>query len=107
MLRQVGKNIPCATVFNGISDLNNPPTFETDTTVKPRGVDLGYETDWRRFNKLDRLERPGVSEREFYGLFAKCDACGLVMARLVFPDHYCRPLGEDGTELTDVDEDEV
>ena len=107
MLRQVGKNITCATVFNGISDLNNPDIFETDTTVKPRGVDLGYETDWRRLNKLDRMERPGVSEREFYGLFAKCEACGLVMARLVFPDHYCRPLGEDGSELTDVDEDEV
>jgi hypothetical protein len=104
MLRQVGKNIPCATVFNVISDLNNPHIFETDTTVKPRGVDLGYETDWRRFNKLDRFERPGVSESEFYGLFAKCEACGLVMARLVFPVHYCRPLGEDGTELTDVDE---
>jgi hypothetical protein len=107
MLRLAGKNIPCATVFNGILDLNNPDIFETDTTDKPRGVDLGYETDWRRFNKLDRTERPGVSEREFYGLFVKCDACGLVMTHLVFPDHYCRPLGEDGTELTDVDEDEV
>jgi hypothetical protein len=104
MLRQVCNNIPCATVFNGISDLNNPHTFETDTTVKPRGMDLRYETDWRRFNKLDHLERPGVSEREFYGLFAKCEACSLVMVRLVFPNHYCRPLGEDGTELTDVDE---
>ena len=66
---------------------------------------LGYETDWRRFNKLDTLERPGISEREFFGLFAKCDACNLVMTRLAFPDHCCRPLGEDGVELTDVDED--
>ena len=92
-----------ATVFNGITDLNNPPVFET--TVKYSGVDLGYETDWRRFNKLDTLQRPGVSEREFYGLFAKCDTCNLVMTRLAFPNHCCRPLGEDGVELTDVDED--
>lgn len=89
------------TVFNGITDLNNPPVFETTVT---QGVDLGYETDWRRFNKLDRLERPGVSERDFYGLFAKCDACSLVMTRQVFPNHCCRPLGEDGLELTDVDD---
>ena len=92
-----------STVFNGITDLNNPLNYKT--TVKHGGVDLGYETDWRRFNKLDTLQRPGVSEREFYGLFAKCDACNLVMTRLVFPDHCCRPLGEDGVELTDVDED--
>ena len=91
------------TVSNGITDLNYPPVFET--TVKHGGVDLGYKTDWRRFNKLDSLQRPGVSEREFYGLFAKCDACNLVMTRLVFPNHCCRPLGEDGEELTDVDED--
>jgi hypothetical protein len=91
------------TVFKVIIDLNNPTVF--DTAVKHRGVDLGYETDWRRFNKLDRLERPGVSERDFYGLFSKCDACNLVMTRLVFPNHCCRPLGDDGVELTDVDED--
>lgn len=75
-----------------------------ETTVKNGGVDLGYETDWRRFNKLDRLERPGVSEKDFYGLFAKCEACSLIMTRQAFPDHCCRPLGEDGLELTDVDE---
>lgn len=91
------------TVFNGIADLNDPPIFET--TVKHGGIDLGYETDWRRFNKLDTMERPGVSEREFYGLFAKCDVCNLIMTRLAFPNHFCRPLGEDGMELTDVDED--
>lgn len=56
-------------------------------------------------NKLDTFERPGVSERDFYGLFAKCAACSLVtgMTRQVFPDHCCRSLGEDGMELTDVD----
>jgi hypothetical protein len=94
---------PTVFFFNDTADLDDAPPFET--RVRPRGMDLGYETDWRRFNKLDRLERPGLSEREFYGLFVKCDACGLVMTRLVFPGHYCRVLGEDGLELTDVDED--
>jgi hypothetical protein len=93
------------TFFNGISDLNDPPSPIFKTTVKHGDVNLGYETDWRRFNKLDSLQRPGVSEREFYGLFAKCDACSLVMTRQVFLDHCCRLLGEDGLELTDVDED--
>jgi hypothetical protein len=54
--------------------------------------------------RLDRLERPGLSEKEFVGLFAKCEVCGLVMARLVFHYHYCRPVGEDGLELTDREE---
>ena len=103
MLRQVGEKNIRPTVFNGTTDLNNPPVFET-TSKRRGGLDLGYETDWRRFNKLDTLQRPGVSEREFYGLFAKCDVCNLVMTRLVFPNHCCRPLGEDGVELTDVDE---
>ena len=82
------------------ADLSNVPILD-DTRVGTGGVDLGYETDWRRFNKLDRLERPGLTEVEFFGLFAKCDACGLVMTRQVFPVHYCRRLGEDGLELTD------
>ena len=93
------------TVFfsNGTADLDDAPLFET--RARPRGMDLGYETDWRRFTKLDTLERPGVSEQEFYGLFAKCDVCSLVMTCQVFPSHYCRVLGEDGLELTDVDEE--
>jgi hypothetical protein len=64
-------------------------------------VDLQHETDWRKIVRLDSLERPGLSERDFFGLFAKCDACRQVIARIVFNYHECRPLGVDGLELTD------
>jgi hypothetical protein len=83
-----------------VADLNDAPPLD-DVRVGAGRVDLGYETDRRRFNKLDRLERPGLTELEFFGLFAKCEACGLVMTREVFSVHYCRRLGEDGLELTD------
>jgi hypothetical protein len=83
-----------------VVDLNEAPPLD-DVRVGAGGVDLGYETDWRRFNKLDRLEQPGLTEVEFFGLFAKCEACGLVMTRQVFPVHHCRQFGEDGLELTD------
>jgi hypothetical protein len=67
-------------------------------------VDMQHETDWRKIVKLDCLERPGLSERDFYGLFAKCDACWQVIARRLFDHHECRPLGVDGLELTDCEE---
>ena len=54
--------------------------------------------------KLDCLDRPGLSELEFFGLFVKCDVCNLVMARIVFQCHYCVLRTEDGLELTDVEE---
>jgi hypothetical protein len=83
-----------------VTDLNATPLLD-DARVRAGGVDLGHETDWRKFTKLDKLNRPGLSEVEFFGLFAKCDTCGLVMTRQVFPMHHCRQLGEDGLELTD------
>ena len=46
-------------------------------------------TDWRKFNKLDRLDRPGLTEKEFLGLFVKCDACELITSHLVFDQHQC------------------
>ena len=67
-------------------------------------MNLGYETDWRKIVKLDCLDRPGLSEVEFFGLFAKCNICKLVMTRQVFSCHYCELQTEDGWELTDVDE---
>ena len=39
--------------------------------------------------RLDSIIEPGLSEAEFYKLFAKCDACGLVMTRRVFQSHEC------------------
>ena len=66
--------------------------------------DVGYETEWRKIVKLDCLDQPGLSELEFFGLFAKCDVCKLVMACQVFSFHYCAPQTEGGLELTDVEE---
>jgi hypothetical protein len=80
------------------ADLNDAPPLGVTA------VDVLYETDWRKIVRLDRLERPGLSEKEFFGLFAKCDACRLVMARKVFHCHHCKPQGEDGLELTDCEE---
>jgi hypothetical protein len=80
-------------------------TYLVGPGVRSRpGMNLGYETDWRKFNKLDWLERPELSEQEFYGLFTKCEACGLVMTRQVFLHHYYKWFGEDGLELTDIEE---
>jgi hypothetical protein len=76
----------------------------TDVPIPADNVDLGYETDWRKIVKLDRLDRPGLSELEFFGLFAKCNVCKLVMARQVFSCHYCVLQAEDGWDVTDVEE---
>ena len=65
-------------------------------------VDLQHETDWRKIVKLDSLEWPNLSEKDF--LFAKCDACWQVMVCIVFDYHECRPLGVDGLELPDSEE---
>jgi hypothetical protein len=76
----------------------------TDVPLPAENVDLGYETDWRKIVKLDRLNQPGLSEHKFFGLFAKCSVCNLVMARLAFSAHYCALETEDDLELTDVEE---
>jgi hypothetical protein len=70
----------------------------------PENVDLGNTTDWRKILKLDCLDRPGLSELEFLGLFAKCNVCKLVMACQVFSFHYCVLQTEESWELTDVEE---
>jgi hypothetical protein len=75
-----------------------------DAPLPAGNVDSVYETDWRKIVKIDSMERPGLSEREFFGLFVKCDVCELVMAREVFCYHDCVPRIEDSMELTDVEE---
>ena len=75
----------------------------TDVLPPAEYGDLGYETDWREIVKLDRLDRPGLSEVKFFGLFAKCSVCKLVMAHQVFSFHCCVLQTEDGLELTDVE----
>jgi hypothetical protein len=64
-------------------------------------VDLGYQTDWRKFSKLESMDRPGLTEVEFFGLFVKCDMCMLVTTRQAFSSHRCDPQVEDDSELTD------
>ena len=63
--------------------------------------DMRYITDWCKIVKLDCLDRPGLRAKEFYGLFVQCDVCEIVMTHQVFSKHHCRPLGEDGLELTE------
>jgi len=50
------------------------------------------------------MDRPGLSELEFFGLFVKCDVCKLVTARQAFFSHHCILQTEDGGELTDIEE---
>ena len=73
----------------------------TDVPPLARGADLGYQTDWRKFPKLDCMDRPGLKEAEFFGLFVKCDTCMLIMTRLMFPNHHCSLPEVDDSELTD------
>jgi hypothetical protein len=65
---------------------------------------LGYETDWRKFVKLEVMDRPGLTEVEFFGLFVKCDRCRLIMTRQVFTYHHCSLSVIDECVVTDKDE---
>ena len=83
-----------------ITDLNSVPPLGVTA------VDWHYEMDWRKIVRLDRLERPGLSEKEFFSLFVKCEVYRLVVAHQVFHYHHCslRLIGKDGLELTDCEE---
>ncbi|KAF8333377.1 hypothetical protein F5887DRAFT_1080196 [Amanita rubescens] len=67
------------------------------------GVDLSRRTDWRKLTKLECIEKPGLTEEQFLGLFIKCDACGLITTHLLFYKHHCRPdtVDDSGSELSD------
>jgi hypothetical protein len=80
----------------------------TDVPLPADNVDLGYRTDWRKILKLDCMDRPGLSEREFFGLFAKCNVCNLVMACQSFSLHYCalQTTEDDNSERELTDEEE-
>ena len=75
MPKLVCKDISDEYELMGGIDLRNPP--------------LPTRTDWRKFDKLDRLNKPGLTEEEFLGLFVKCDACELITSHLVFNQHQC------------------
>ena len=79
-------------------------TLVVDLTEVPHPaeyVDLGYQTDWRKFTKLESMDRPGLTEVEFFSLFIKCDACMLITTHQVFSNHHCNLQEEDDSELTD------
>jgi hypothetical protein len=50
--------------------------------------------------RLDASINPGLTEAEFYDLFAKCHRCGLVMTRRVFQTHEC--IMDDEAEVVDL-----
>jgi hypothetical protein len=68
------------------ADLENPfPTPDLE------GKDLSRQTDWQKFVKLNCMDRPGITEDEFCGLFIKCDTCELITTHLMFRNHHCDP----------------
>jgi hypothetical protein len=85
------------TIIKCGSDVTNP-----DPPLAPQDVDLRYRTDWRKFVKLDCMDRPGLTEVEFLGLFVKCDACELITTHMMFDQHYCHAhVVDDDSDLTD------
>ena len=97
----------CKLVCDSIHDMNSAEceAIATDfNEMLPLGitvVDVQYKTSWRKIVRLNHLERSSLSEKEFFSLFVKCMTCELVVACLVFHHHYCKPLEENGWELTD------
>jgi len=65
------------------------------------GMDLSCHTDWQKFVKLNCMDRPGLIEDEFMGLFIKCDMCALITMHLIFCCHHCDPQTVDDLVLTD------
>jgi hypothetical protein len=61
-------------------------------------------TKWTKFNKLDRMMKPGLSEAEFRGLFVKCDICQKITTREVFRYHL-KDCGEGQQRKGDADTD--
>lgn len=52
------------------------------------------------------MDRPGLTEADFFGLFVKCEGCQLVMTRQVFValKHRCVPMMVDNIKLADMEE---
>ena len=71
----------------------------TDSSTIPRA------TKWTKFNKLDRMRKPGLSEAEFQGLFVKCENCQKITTHKVFRHHLEACEGHKHEEDTDTDTD--
>ena len=53
----------------------------------PDSIIIPKQTKWKKFDKIGRMRKPGLSEEEFSGLFAKCDICQTITTRDVFRYH--------------------
>ena len=67
------------------------------------------ETKWTKFNKLDRMRKPGFSEKSFHGLFVKREICQRVTTRDVFRYHLedCEGYQHEGDMDTSESEQEI
>jgi hypothetical protein len=63
-------------------------------------------TKWTKISKLDQMRKPGLSEREFWGLFVKCENCEKITTREVFRYHLKDCDGHKGDTDTDTDASE-
>jgi hypothetical protein len=54
--------------------------------------DDDYATDCCKFIKLDLMDHPGLSQKEFFGLFVTCNACRFVITHQMFHKHCCNPV---------------
>ena len=66
-------------------------------------------TKWTKISKLDRMKKPGLSEKKFHGLFVKCENCQRVTTREVFRYHLedCEGYQHEGDTDTSESEREV
>jgi hypothetical protein len=60
----------------------------------------------KKFNKLGCMRSPGLSEADFWGLFAKCNACQKVTTRDVFRYHLEVCEGDVSAEDTELEEED-
>lgn len=82
---------------------HNPLDLTDYSTTIPRA------TKWTKFNKLDRMKKPGLSEKSFHGLFVKCEICQRVTTRDVFRYHLedCKGYRHEGDTDTSESEQEI
>ena len=71
-------------------------------------IAMATNNKWTKFNKLDRMKKPGLSEAEFWGLFVKCDNCQMITTHKVFRYHLeeCEGYQHEGDTNTSEEEQE-
>jgi hypothetical protein len=72
---------------------------DLDSIIIPR------QTKWKKFDKIGRMRKPGLSEEEFMGLFAKCDICQAITTQDVFRYHLEVCQGGAAAEDTETEEE--